>query len=52
MRAEAGDHEPIRRALGALMTDGAPGDRRLDMVINAPGGEDGVGLVVIAPRAG
>ncbi|GAA0649427.1 enhanced serine sensitivity protein SseB C-terminal domain-containing protein [Brevundimonas lenta] len=43
--------DAIRRALGSLMDGQLNGDRKLDMVINAPGGDEGVGLVVVAPRA-
>lgn len=47
-----GDPEPVRRALGAVMSDPAVTDRKLDMIINPPGGEDGVGLKVKGPGAG
>lgn len=43
-----GDAEPIRRALAA---GPLPTDRRLELVLNAPGGEDGVGLPVVTLRA-
>lgn len=42
-----GDADPIRRALGAAPL---PTDRKLDMVLNPPGGEAGVGLPVVAER--
>ncbi|KQW82531.1 enhanced serine sensitivity protein SseB C-terminal domain-containing protein [Brevundimonas sp. Root1279] len=43
-----GDAEPIRRALGSSPL---PTDRKLELILNAPGGEDGVGLPVVAVRA-
>jgi hypothetical protein len=48
----ADGHDDIRRALGGVMDGHVLGDKKLDMIINAPGGEDGVGLVVVAPRSG
>lgn len=42
-----GDADPIRKALAS---GPLPADRKLDLVLNAPGGEDGVGVPVVAVR--
>lgn len=45
-----GDPEPIRRALGEMMRQAETRGLPLDMVINKPGGKDGVGLLLGAGR--
>jgi SseB protein N-terminal domain/SseB protein C-terminal domain len=49
VRTSSPDHEPIRRAL-PIAIDGADlNELPLDMIINATGGDEGMGIIIVEP---